>query len=148
GQHVYHYCLMSNHFHLLADCPSPVALSKWMAGVLRSYVHYANRRYGFVGHLFQGRFQSPVVGGEGYFLSCARYIERNPVRAGMVTEPWEYRWSSCRAYAVGEDNGLLSYNVWYQTLAASAGERPTRWRAFLLGDDPREEAIRRGDWVE
>jgi putative transposase len=127
GQHLFHYCLMPNHFHLLADCSSPDALSKWMAGLLRSYVHYYNRRYGFVGHLWQGRFKSPVVGAEEYFLSCARYIERNPVRACLVTEPWAYRWSSSRAYALGEADPLLSYNLWYRTLGASAEERQARW---------------------
>jgi REP element-mobilizing transposase RayT len=111
GQHLYHYCLMNNHFHLLADCPDPAALSKWMAGLLLSYVHYYNRQYGFTGHLWQGRFKSPVVGVEDYFLSCARYIERNPVRAGLVAEPWAYAWSSCRAHARGEENALLHYNV-------------------------------------
>jgi putative transposase len=72
-----------------------------MAGLLRAYVHYFHRRTGFVGHLWQGRFRSPAVGVEQYFLSCARYIERNPVEAGLVVEPWEYAWSSCRAYALG-----------------------------------------------
>jgi putative transposase len=54
AQRLFHYCLMPNHFHLLADCEPPKGLSAWMAGLLRSYVHYYNRRYGFVGHLFQG----------------------------------------------------------------------------------------------
>jgi putative transposase len=150
-QHLYHYCFMNNHFHLLASCPEPAGLSKWMAGLMRSYVHYYNRRYGFQGHLWQGRFKSPVVGVEEYFLSCARYIERNPVRAGLVTKPWAYRWSSCRAYALGEENPLLhynEYNVWYRGLGATSEERQARWREFLLGDDPHEEEIRRGDWVE
>src|SRR5262249_51873137 len=58
------------------------------------------------------------------------------------------RWSSCRAYTLGEADGLLRYNVWYQALAASSAERRVCWRAFLLGDNPHEEEIRRGDWVE
>jgi putative transposase len=145
---LYHYCLMSNHFHLLVDCANPSDLSAWMAGLLRSYVHYFNRRYAFVGHLWQGRFKSPTVEVESYFLSCARYIERNPLTAGLVTEPWAYRWSSCSAYALGVEQALLSYNVWYQDLAPDATRRQQRWREFLLGDDPQEDAIRRVDWVE
>jgi putative transposase len=67
-----HYCLMGNHFHLLVQCQQPKELSPYMAGLLRSYVHYYHRRYGFVGHLWQGRFKSPAVAVEEYFLSCAR----------------------------------------------------------------------------
>ena len=54
-----------------------------------AYVHYFNRRYRFVGHLWQGRFKSPAIQCEGYLLSCGRYIERNPLEAGLVTEPWQ-----------------------------------------------------------
>jgi hypothetical protein len=64
-----------------------------------------------------------------------------------VQLPWEYRWSSCPAYALGAANPLLSYNVWYQSLAADAAGRQQRWREFLLGDDPHEELARRGDWT-
>src|SRR5262249_28815217 len=70
------------------------------------------------------------------------------VRAGVVMVPWEYRWSSGRAYALGEGNGLLSYHVGYQALAVGPAERQACWRAFLLGSDPQEEEIGRGDWVE
>jgi hypothetical protein len=96
----------------------------------------------------RGQFKSAAVAGENSFLSCARYIERNPIEAGMVTEPWPYRWSSCPAYAlVGEDR-LIDYNVWYQGLGGDAPSRQQRWREFLLGDDPNEEVMRRHDWVE
>jgi putative transposase len=142
-----HYCLMRNHFHLLVRTDDPRELSPWMAGLLRSYVHYYHRRTGFVGHLWQGRFKSPAVAVEGYFLSCARYIERNPVEAGIVALPWEYRWSSSPAYALGAPDPLLSYNVWYQGLGRDPAERQQRWREFLLGDDPIEAIVRRGDWT-
>jgi hypothetical protein len=64
-----------------------------------------------------------------------------------VTEPWLSRWSSSRAPALGESNPLLSYNVWYQSLGGAAAARPQRWRAFLLGEDPQEAIVRRGDWT-
>ena len=121
------------------------ALSALMAGLLRAYVHYFNRRHGFVGHLWQGRFRSPAVDVESYFLSCARYME--PVRAGLVAVPWEYDWSSSRGYALGAANPLLSYNVWYRELARTDEGRQQRWREFLLGDDPKEELVCREDWV-
>jgi putative transposase len=97
----YHDTLMDNHFHLLMQLPQARFLSRLMAGLLVSYWHHYRRRYGLVGHLFQGRFHSPAVQAEGYLLSCGRYIERNPVEARLVKRPWEYHWSSCRAYAFG-----------------------------------------------
>jgi putative transposase len=54
-----------------------------------------------VGHLFQGRCKTPAVEADEYLLSCGRYIEWNPLEAGLVAEPWQYRWSSCRAYVKG-----------------------------------------------
>ena len=144
---LYPYCLMDNHFHLLARAEQANDLSPCMAGLLRAYVHSFHRRYGFVGHLWQGRFQSPAVAVEAYFLRCARYLERNPLEAGVVAEPWTYRWSSCPAYALGRHDPLFSYNVWYQERGADAGQRSSSWREFLLGDDPQEALVRRGDWV-
>ena len=78
GLRLYHYCLMTNHFHVLVQLERPADLSKWLAGMLRAYVHYFNRRYRFVGHLWQGRFKSPAIQCEGYLLSCGRYIEAQP----------------------------------------------------------------------
>ena len=69
-------------------------LSAMLAGLLRAYVHHCHRRNGFVGHRWQGRFQSPAVEEGAYLLSCGRSIERNPVEAGLVSEPWQYPWSS------------------------------------------------------
>jgi len=144
---LYHYCLMSNHFHLLLQLADPAQLSGLVAGLLRSYVHYYNRRHGFVGHLWQGRFKSPAIEAERYVLSCGRYIERNPLEAGMVQSPWDYPWSSCRAYASGEPNALLARNSWYEDLGQRPEFRQGRWREFPEDADPSEPVIRRDDWV-
>jgi hypothetical protein len=69
------------------------------------------------------------------------------LQAGLVIDPWQYRWSSSPAYALGEPNELLSYNVWYQSLGADAKERQQRWREFLLAEDPHEEVVRSANWV-
>jgi putative transposase len=147
GFRLYHYCLMSNHFHLLVQLSDPQHVSRLMAGLLRAYVHYFHRRYGFWGHLFQGRFKSPAIQCETYLLSCGRYIERNPLDAGLVTEPWAYRWSSARAYALGVADDLLAPNPYYERLGSSPNECQEQWRRFLLGTDEREEAIRRGEGI-
>jgi len=144
---LYHYCLMGNHFHLLLDLPDPRRLSGMMAGLLVAYWHHYRRRHGLVGHLFQGRFKSPAIEAEPYLLSCGRYIERNPLEAGLVQKPWDERWSSCRAYACGVADPLLAPNPWYEQLGAEPARRQERWRAFLMDDDPKEAALRRDDWA-
>jgi putative transposase len=100
-----------------------------------------------VGHRWQGRFKSPAVQCRDYLLSCARYIERNPFEAGLVSQPWDYPWSSARVYALGEENPLLSESAEYRKLAAEASVRTEQWRTFLLREDPLEKAVRRGDWA-
>jgi putative transposase len=69
------------------------------------------------------------------------------LEAGLVGVPWDYRWSSARAYALGEGDPLLAANPWYEALSPEAARRQALWRDFLLGDDPKEEAVRRDDWV-
>jgi putative transposase len=114
---------------------------------LRAYVHHCHRRHGFVGHRWQGRFKSPAVQCRDYLLSCGRYIERNPVEAGLAFQPWDYGWSSARAYALGVTDVHLADNAEYLALADTASRRQKAWRAFLMAEDPREDAVRRGDWV-
>ena len=95
---LYHYCVMSNHVHLLVQLDDPRRLSALMAGLLLAYARSLNRRHGFVGHLSQGRFKSPLVQRDGYWLSCGRYLERNPVRAGLAGRAEEWPWSSLREW--------------------------------------------------
>jgi len=147
GFRLYHYCLMSNHFHLLLQLHDPRRLSALMAGLLLAYVRYCQRRHRCVGHVWQGRFKSPLVQRESYWLSCGRYIERNPLEAGMVTEPWSYPWSSCRYYALGEPDALVSEDPCYTELSPDRERRQQLWRSFLMEADPRAEVVRRGDWA-
>lgn len=145
---IYHYCLMGNHFHLLVRMARPQQLSSFMAGLLRSYVHFYHRRHGFVGHLWQGRFKSPVVQREGYWLSCGRYIERNPQEAGLVARPWEYRWSSAAVYALGRSDSLVQeLNPCYLELASKVPARQKKWQDLLLAGDPLEEKVRQAEHV-
>jgi putative transposase len=147
GFRLYHYCLMDNHFHLLLQLPEARTLSALLAGLQVAYWHHYRRRYDLVGHLFQGRCKTPAVEADAYLLSCGRYLERNPVAAGLVAAPWDYCWSSCRAYALGATDPLLAANPWYEGLAARPGRRLQVWQAFLLADDAKEERVRRMDWA-
>jgi putative transposase len=100
-----------------------------------------------VGHLWQGRFRSPAIQCESYFLSCGRFIERNPLEAGLVAQPWEDAWSSCRAYASGAEDPLLTRSSYYLELGADDSSRQRNWRKSLTGEDPNKPFIRREDWV-
>jgi putative transposase len=88
------YCLMSNHVHLLMTPSTPEGCGAFMHAVSQRYAHYYNRRYQRTGTLWEGRFRSCVVESSRYLLACYRYIELNPVRAGLVSEARKYRWSS------------------------------------------------------
>jgi putative transposase len=138
---------LSNHFHLLLQLAGPGRLSRLVAGLLLAYWHHYRRRYGLVGHLFQGRFKSPAAQADRYALSCGRYIERNPVEARVEKEPWRCRWSSCGHYALGESDPLLAVNPWYEPLALELSRRQALWRGFVMEEGPNEAAVRREDWV-
>ena len=91
---IYAYCLMSNHVHFLIEPSDSQGLSRLLQSVGRRYVQYFNWRHGRTGTLWEGRFRSSLVSREDYLLACCRYIELNPVRAKMVSQPRDYQWSS------------------------------------------------------
>lgn len=91
---VHAYVFMSNHIHLLVSASNTANLSKLPQSVSRHYVPYFNRKYGKSGTLWEGRFKASSVDSDPYLLSCSRYIELNPVRALMVSDPRYYEWSS------------------------------------------------------
>ena len=92
----YAWCLMDNHYHLLIQTPDG-NLSKGMRQLNGVYTQASNRRHRHVGHLFQGRFKAILVDRDAYLLELARYVVLNPVRAGMVKKPANWKWSSYRA---------------------------------------------------
>lgn len=94
GCAVHAYCLMTNHVHVLATPATERASGAMMHSVAQRYAHYFNRSGGRTGALWEGRFRSCIVESAGYILACYRYIELNPVRAGMVSRPEAYPWSS------------------------------------------------------
>jgi len=90
------FCHMPNHFHMLIRTPKP-NLSSGMQRLNGLYAQVFNDRHALSGHVFQGRFHSVLVEGEGHLLELARYMDLNPVRAGLCDHPLDWRWSSCRA---------------------------------------------------
>lgn len=147
---IHAYALMTNHFHLMATPADAAGLSMMMQSVGRTYVPVYNLKHQRTGTLWEGRFRSFVIETASYWLKCLRYIELNPVRAGMVSTSHEYRWSSARAHVEGREDELLTPHDLYTRLGATATERQQAWRSMCGEVVPDAElqamrdAIRRG----
>jgi REP element-mobilizing transposase RayT len=159
---LYAYVLMTNHVHLLLE-PQQIGLSKIMQGLHQSYTQGYNRRYGAVGHVFQGRYQAILCDRDSYLLALVRYIHLNPVRARLVRDPADYPWSGHRAYLDSAGEGLVDTETVlgmlgqrrslaqrrYQGFVAeelASGSRPEYYQVReqqLLGDDAFVEQVQR-----
>ena len=124
---VHAWVFMTNHVHLLLIPGTNHAVSNCMQFLGRYYVRYFNYRYGRTGTLFEGRFKSSIIQTNQYLLACYRYIELNPVRAGLVRDPADYVWSSYRANALGQSVNMWSPHQDYLDLGAS---KPQRLKAY------------------
>jgi putative transposase len=138
---VHAYVLMDNHIHLLATPQAQGDLSWVMQALGRRYVHAFNRRHGRTGTLWEGRFRAAVVETDRYFLACQRYIELNPVRAGVADDPGAFRWSSAQHHLGTRVDTLVSDHSVFWTLGNTPFEREAAYRALLaqgMGSDEAE----------
>ena len=126
---VHAYVLMTNHVHLLVTPWETGAASRLMKNVVQRYSQHSNRTWGRTGHLWEGRFKSTLVDSHSYLFTCQRYIETNPVRAGMVGGPGDYEWSSFGVNALGLPSSLVSPHALMQSL----GSDPARARHAYRG---------------
>ena len=131
GCRVHAYVLMTNHVHLLISIERAEAAGALMKALGQRYVQYVNRVYQRSGTLWEGRFRSCLIQEETYLLACQRYIELNPVRAGMVAHPAEYRWSSYRTNAQGEMDALVQAHALYNALGSDAASRQVAYRELF-----------------
>lgn len=125
---VHAWVLMSNHVHLLLTPNRPDGVSKLMQHIGRHYVRYFNRKYSRTGTLWEGRFRSSLVQIEYYFLVCQRYIELNPVRAGLVRYPGDFHWSSFKSNAIGIESSFLKPHQIYMALGHTKEIRLTAYK--------------------
>lgn len=139
GFRLYHWVLMSNHVHLLVETKENSSLSKLMQGINLAYTIWFNRKKGKVGHLWQDRYRSAVVERDNYLLECGRYIERNPLRAGIVKDPREYSWSSYRVYGYGKQDALTDRNDLYEGMGKGASQRQRAYREYVSSNRDKEE---------
>lgn len=128
---VHAYVLMTNHVHMLLTPARKDGPSLLMKHLGQRYVQYINKTYRRTGTLWEGRFRSSIVQEQGYLLRCYRYIELNPVRAGMVQHPRDYRWSSHAPNAEGTASQLLTPHEEYLALGACQAERLAAYQALF-----------------
>jgi putative transposase len=128
GCSVHAYCLMTNHVHLLLTPHTADACALVMKNLGQRYVQGVNHRLGRTGTLWEGRFYSCLVPSESYVLACYRYIELNPVRAGMVAAATQYRWSSYGANAEGKGNAFIRPHAAYDGLGLESEQRSRAYK--------------------
>jgi len=139
GVQIYGYCLMTNHVHLIAnpgyDETHLGLLMKRLAGRQTRYVNYMERR---IGSLWAGRNKASPIDTDEYLLACSRYVDMNPVRAGMVSHPQEYPWSSYRQKA-GLEAMWLDIDPCYSGLDCSIERRQNKYAIYVAENPPQAE---------
>jgi putative transposase len=141
---IHAWVLMTNHVHLLVTPHSRHGVSDMMQSLGRDYVSWFNHHHERTGTLWEGRFKSCLVDTEHYLFQCYRYIEMNPVRAGMVSHPADYWWSSFRCNALGRRSKIVVPHDVYLQLGKSMDERAAAYRQMFLQElsDRQLEEIR------
>ncbi|WP_057833292.1 transposase [Colwellia sp. TT2012] len=130
---IHAWVLMTNHVHILCSPANHSGISQMMQSLGRMYVMYFNRAYKRSGTLWEGRYRSCLVQSEQYLLELYRYIELNPVRAGMVQDPSEYSWSSYQCNALGKQSDLLTAHPNYLAINQDANNRLADYRKLFAG---------------
>jgi putative transposase len=142
------WVFMTNHVHLLLTPRDDSGVSKLIQTLGRLYVRYFNYAYLRTGTLFEGRYKSSVVEQDAYLLSCLRYIELNPVRAGMVNDPGDYQWSSYRAHALGLKRKMWIPHPLYWELGSSNYERQSCYRNWISESLASEVVRKMRHWLD
>lgn len=137
GCKVHSYVLMHNHVHLLLTPLARTSISRVMQSLGRNYVQYFNYKYNRTGTLLEGRYKASLLDAEQYLLTCHRYIELNPVRAGIVLHPVEYPWSSYHRNALGDHDKLISEHITYHRLGTTTTTRQAAYQSLF--DEPIDE---------
>jgi putative transposase len=140
GYRIHAFCLMTNHLHLAVQV-GEIPLSRAMHNVSFRFTNWINRSQQRTGHLFQGRFKALLVDQDSYLLELVRYIHLNPVRAGLVENPGDYRWSSHRAYLAEEFYPWLTTNWVLGQLGSLEDEARSQFAAFVEDGINREHRM-------
>ena len=125
------YCLMSNHFHLVLAPDAGQSISRIVQSLTVAHTWHYHKRHGTSGHVWQGRFQSPVIETDEHLLTVLRYVEANPLRAGMVSDLASYVWSSYLVHGQGKSFGLIDEAPVWGRLGKTEAVRQSRWRQWV-----------------
>jgi putative transposase len=125
------YCLMTNHFHLFLSPEPGQSISRILQSLSVAHTWHYHKRQGTMGHIWQGRFKSPVIEEDDHALVVLRYVEANPLRAGMVSNLASYPWSSYRVHGMGRSDPLLQRLPAWETLAKHDAARAAYWRQWV-----------------
>lgn len=128
---IHAYVLMPNHLHLLATPSDETGLSRLMQWVGRHYVPYFNKKYARSGTLWEGRYRATVIDSERYFLICSRYIELNPLRAGLVADPLAYPWSSFAHHIGVKADPIITDHALYWSLGNTPFDRELAYKGMV-----------------
>jgi putative transposase len=139
GCSVHAYCLMTNHVHLFMTPHAPEACALVMKYTGQYYVNRINKRLKRTGTLWEGRFYSCLVLSEWYALACYRYVELNPVEAGIVQHPRDYRWSSYSKNVADSPDDFLRPHAAYAALGNESSSRVSAYAALF--DKPLEQNV-------
>ena len=128
---VHAYALMGNHVHLLGTFARAAGPARLMPAIAAGYAHYLAAAYGHEDRVWEEAYDASPVHARRHLLACMRYIEENPVRAGLAPNPGAYHWSSYRANALGEYDALVTPHPHYCSLGRSPEERRTAYAALF-----------------
>ena len=136
---ILHYCFMDNHIHLIVWLNKNSNLPRFMKQTNLSYYHYYRKEYGYCGHLWQSKYKSVIVQTDRQALACGKYIELNPVRAGIVQSPEQYEFSSYKYYAFGQPDALITPNPAFLGLDANISTSRKIYANFIQAKKPTNE---------
>ena len=146
---IHAYCLMTNHVHLVVDPGgNPDNLGRLMKRIAGRQTRYVNKMEQRSGTLWEGRYKSSPIQNEEYLLACCRYVELNPLRAGLVDDPANYRWSSCPAKVGRASQPWLDFDPFYLGMGNSALLRERNYAAWLEETVPDSELQRIREGVQ
>ncbi len=141
GFKLFAFCLMTNHVHMLIKVEGDVSISRIMQSITIAHTRFYNYKYQRSGHVWQGRFMSPIVSEDDHLLTVMRYIEQNPLRARMVKDVGEYRWSSYLLNVREQESKMIDreVNLVFNRLGVDVKARIKRYREGMQEDIKKKE---------
>lgn len=129
---LFHWCLMTDHIHMIIETNKNTELSRMMKRLNLFYYNHYKKKYSYIGHFWQDRFRSLLIENDEYLLACGIYIERNPVKAKIAGTAEDYTHSSYSYYAYGKEDDLTDKDPYYNELGRDEKERQIAYRRLML----------------